>query len=134
MLLASKRKLNFNSKKLKSDATGVFETTKLRFLCSPLCVMRSEDISSSLCCSHLPSACTQRQLTQKLNIGQILEEFQGLVKKTALRESSHPFSANLKCTSASDQLCDLICGEFVSTKKKVSTIERFMQASKLVLQ
>lgn len=39
----------------------------------------------------LPSACTKQQLTQKLNIGQMHEEFQGLVEKTALHESSDPF-------------------------------------------
>lgn len=57
----------------------------------------------------------QQQLTKKLNTGQIHEEFQGLVKKTVLHELSDPFSANLKCTSASKQLCDLIHDEFVTT-------------------
>lgn len=54
---------------LKSDATGVFETTKLLF-CVLHSVMRSMGISSSLHSSHLPSPCIQWQLTKKLNTGQ----------------------------------------------------------------
>lgn len=57
----------------------------------------------------LPSACTKEQLTQKLNIDQIHKEFQGLAEKTALHESPHPF--------LTQQLCDLICGQFVTTQK-----------------
>lgn len=74
---------------------------KLRF---PLRVTRSVSIPSPLPSSRLPSTCTRQRLIQELNVGQIHEEFQGLVKAAASHESSVPSSANFQRASASEQL------------------------------